>query len=44
MEMDWPHIEKTTRYYYQTGSDLEPAGYEKKMKTKEHTEKRLGKG
>jgi hypothetical protein len=44
MEMDRPNIEKTTKYYNQTGSVLEPAGYEIKRKTKEYTEKRLGKG
>jgi hypothetical protein len=38
----YPHIEKTTRYYNQTGSDLESAGYEKR-KTKEYMKKRLGK-
>jgi hypothetical protein len=30
MEMVRPHIEKTTRYYNQTGFALEHAGYEKK--------------
>jgi hypothetical protein len=39
-----PHIEKTTRYYNQTGSVLEPAMHKKKRKTKEYTEKRFGKG
>jgi hypothetical protein len=43
MEMDRPHIEKTTRHYKQTGSVLDPAEY-KKRKTKEYTEKRLGEG
>jgi hypothetical protein len=42
MEMDRPHIEKTTRYYNQIGSVLEPTGYEKKRETKEYMEKRLG--
>jgi hypothetical protein len=42
--MDRPHIEKTTRYYNQAGSVLEPARYEKKRKTKEYTEKRFEKG
>jgi hypothetical protein len=41
--MDRPHTEITTRYYNQTGSVLEHAGYEKR-KTKEYMEKRLGKG
>jgi hypothetical protein len=36
MEMDRPHIEKTLRYYNQTGFVLEPAGYEIKRKTKEY--------
>jgi hypothetical protein len=27
MEMDRPHIEKTTKYYNQTGFVLEPAGF-----------------
>jgi hypothetical protein len=40
MEMDRPHIEKTTRYYHQTGSSLEPVGYEKR-RTKEYIEMRL---
>jgi hypothetical protein len=44
MEMDRPHIEKTTRYYHQTGSVLEPTGYEKMKKTKEYTKKKHGKG
>jgi hypothetical protein len=44
MELDRPHIKKTTRYYNQTGSVLEPAGYDKKRITKEYTEKRLRKG
>jgi hypothetical protein len=30
MEMDRPHIEKTSRYYNRTSSVLEPVGYEKK--------------
>jgi hypothetical protein len=42
--MDRPHIEKTTRYYNQTDFVLEPAGYEKKRKTKEYMEERLWKG
>jgi hypothetical protein len=41
MEMDRLHIEKTTKYYNQTGSVLVPTGYKKKKKTKEYTEKRL---
>jgi hypothetical protein len=44
MKMDRPQIEKTTRYYNQTGSVLELLGYEKKRKIKEYTKKRLGKG
>jgi hypothetical protein len=44
MEMDRSHIEKTTRYYHMTGSVLEPSEYENKRKTKEYTDKRLGKG
>jgi hypothetical protein len=44
MEMVKLHIEKTTRYYNQTGSVLEPTGYEQKRKTKEYIEKRFGKG
>jgi hypothetical protein len=43
MEMVTLHNEKTTRYYNQTGSVLEPAKYEMKRKTKKYTEKRLGK-
>jgi hypothetical protein len=38
------HIEKTTSYYHQIGYILVPAGYQKKRKTKEYMEKRLGKG
>jgi hypothetical protein len=44
MEMDRPPIEKTTRYYNQNGSVFEPAGYEKKRKTKKYMENRFGKG
>jgi hypothetical protein len=43
-KMDRPHIEKTTRCYNKTGSVLEPARYEKKRKTNEYKEKRIGKG
>jgi hypothetical protein len=43
MELDRPHIEKTIRYYNQTGFVLKHAGYEKKRKTKEYMEKILGK-
>jgi hypothetical protein len=32
MKIDRMHIEKTARYYHQTGSVLEPAGYEKKRR------------
>jgi hypothetical protein len=46
MEMDRPHIEKTTRYYHHTGSVLEPAGYQKKEEDQrihgEDTWKRIG--
>jgi hypothetical protein len=41
MEMDRPNIEKIARYYNHTGSVLEPAGYEKKRKTKKYTENRF---
>jgi hypothetical protein len=44
MDMDRAHIDKTTKYYTQTGSALEFAEYEKKRKTKEYMEKRLRKG
>jgi hypothetical protein len=46
MDMDRPHIEKTTRYYMynQTCSVFEPTGYKKKSNAKEYTEKRLGNG
>jgi hypothetical protein len=42
MEIVRPHIEKTTRCYNQTGSVLEPTGYEKK-KTEGYMEMSLGK-
>jgi REP element-mobilizing transposase RayT len=40
--MDKPHIEKTTRYYKQTGFVVELTGYEKKRKIKEYMEETLG--
>jgi hypothetical protein len=44
MEKDRPTIDKTTKYFNQIGSVFEPAGYKKKSKTKEYTEKNIGKG
>jgi hypothetical protein len=43
MEMDRPHIEKTTNYYYKTSSVLEFTVNEKPKKVIEYMEKGLGK-
>jgi hypothetical protein len=40
MELEMPYIEKTTRYYHQTGTVLEPAGYEKRRRRPKNTWRR----